>query len=174
MWGKLLQNDGRIFSNYGHFWFTQGGFDWVVKTLSKDVDSRQAYIPMCNASHMFEGNKDVVCTKGIQFRMRHGFLNMHVSMRSSDAIYGLATDLPCFWTLWQMVACQMGVRIGEFIFSADSVHIYEKHYEMAEQMICEGELVHIHPEPPAVTSASDLINQQYMTPFGRWLTEVWL
>lgn len=172
-WKKLIQSNGSILSNYGQYWFGwQNGFQWVVDTLSEDVDSRQAYIPMNSFEHAFKGNLDFVCTKGIKFDIINGLLNIHVSMRSSDAVYGLATDLPCFWVLWEMVSCELNVPRGRFIFSSDSIHIYEKHYEMIGSVLSRGPGDIIPVNKPNVTDASDLINEVYESEFGKWLTEV--
>lgn len=178
MWNKLVQKDGRILSNYGYYWFNKeymnglSGFDWVVNTLRLDPDSRQAYIPMNNFTHAFSGNPDFVCTKGIQFRLLDGKLHCHVAMRSSDAIYGLATDLPCFWALWIMVAIELGVPKGHMVFSADSLHIYAKHYPMVSDILRAGPLDTVFYSIPEMTDAQDLLQQKFESPFGKWLTEV--
>ena len=173
MWEKISQKDGRIFSNYGYYWFgPQNGFQWVVDTLRADPDSRQAYIPMNSKEHAFKGNLDFVCTKGIQFRIINEELWIHVSMRSSDAIYGLGTDLPCFWTLWTMVAVELGMPLGRFIFSSDSVHVYEKHFKMVAKILEDGPFMLREIGYPVLASAQDLITGEFKSRFGRWLTRV--
>jgi thymidylate synthase len=173
-WKKLVQDDGAILSNYGSYWFgPQGGFNWVIECLTNDPHSRQAYIPMNNFHHAFPGNKDFVCTKGIQFRLQGGLLNMHVAMRSSDAIWGLGTDLPCFWHLWAMVAAELNVRMDRFVFSADSVHIYSRHYEMVGNILHhQDRFGNETPNPaPAITDPDDLIQLRFKSEFGKWLME---
>lgn len=177
MWLKIRQDDGRIFSNYGYYWFNKSylngmsGFDWVIHCLKSDRDSRQAYIPMNGAPHAFIGNKDFVCTKGIQFRIINNTLHCHVAMRSSDAIYGLATDLPCFFTLWAMVAVELQIECGDFVFSADSLHVYEQHFDMVHQLLDDGKREYIPVGAPGVESASDLIEGKFESEFGKWLLE---
>lgn len=176
MWEKIQQVDGSILSNYGQYWFGwQDGFQWVVDTLTADPDSRQAYIAMNNHTHAFKGNPDFVCTKGIQFRIKDGHLNMHVDMRSSDAIYGLATDLPCFWFLWKMVGITLGVPFGKFVFSADSLHIYSRHYDMVRDILADGPGALVPISVPAIcdkTDVEDLLSGDFRSDFGKWLTTV--
>ena len=169
MWTKIMQIDSGIFSNYGYYWFgPQNGFQWVFDSPQNDADSRQADIAMNNYLHAFKDNKDFVCTKGIQFRLNGGYLDMHVAMRSSDAIYGLGTDLPCFTMLQNMVACELGVQVGHFIFSSDSIHVYSKHFEMAKRISTEQ----LEPvDMPAITDTEDLITGTFESPFGEWLME---
>lgn len=177
MWEKIQQTDGSIFSNYGYYWFNTdfshglSGFDWVVDTLTKDPDSRQAYLPMNSFVHTFIGNKDVVCSKGPQFRIIDGALSIHVAFRSSDAVYGLGTDLITYWWLWEMVAVQLDIPRGQMVFSADSLHIYEKHWDMVRQVIDEGMSAYTPVEYPPITDAEDLINQNFDSDFGKWLRE---
>lgn len=138
-WGKIVQDDGRIFSNYGYYWYADGGLDWVVSTLRSDPDSRQAYIPMLSRDHLFEGNKDVVCTKGILFRIVDNELVMHVAMRSSDVVWGMGTDLLTFHTLHTQIADVLRVPLGKFIFSSDSIHVYERHFDMVKEIVRNDE-----------------------------------
>lgn len=181
MWKKIAQEDGRIFSNYGHYWFAPilehkiSAFYWILETLDNDPDSRQAIIPMCGREHLFEGNKDVVCTKCIQFRIVEGKLNMHVDMRSSDAVFGVGTDWPCFSMLQEMVALGLDIPIGKFIFSTDSLHIYEKHWNMVIKAMHDGEDAFIPPTIPVMDSVDDLLHGALNhSAYGKWLAQVTL
>jgi len=167
-WEKLIQPDGSILSNYGQYWFPDG-FNWVVSILRSDPDSRQAIIPMLSKDHIFYGNKDVVCTQGIHFLIRDSKLDIVVTMRSSDIVFGLATDLPCFWILARMVANALGIPAGRFIFQATSLHVYERHFKMIEKVLKYPNMYRI--DCPEVDDAYDLINLKYESKFGRWLNE---
>jgi len=166
LWSKLIQEDGSIFSNYGALWFN-GAYDRVLRTLQRDPDSRQAIINMLSDHHMFEGNKDVVCTKNIIFQVRNDLLDVHVCMRSSDVVYGLATDLPCFWYLWNMMAIDLGISMGKFIFSSDSLHMYEKHYNLVKKVVDEPLTIGVNA--PDLTDTADLLSQNFKTDFGKWI-----
>lgn len=172
MWKKLVQEDGSILSNYGQYWWgPQGGYFWVLDTLEKDPDSRQAYIPMNNYRHAFTGNKDFVCTKGIQFRINDDRLDMHVAMRSTDAVFGMGTDLPCFWFLWKMLAMDLETPTGKFVFSSDSVHIYERHFEMAERVVKDNRVWDSTVPVPILNDPEDLYQCRFKSKFGEWLME---
>lgn len=144
MWESVQNADGSFNSNYGQYWFgEQGGFMHVVTELARDKDSRQAVIPMLNASHMGLEVKDKVCTFGVGFRIRDGFLNMSVQMRSSDQIFGLGTDIPTFSFLYRMVhgmlmATYPNLQVGKLTISAMSSHIYERHFEMVKTILEDG------------------------------------
>jgi thymidylate synthase len=168
IWNKIVQDDGRIYSNYGQYWFTYG-IDWVAQTLTDDPNSRQAIIPMLSKEHLFTGNKDVVCSVGPQFRIVDGKLNMHVKFRSSDAIFGLGTDLPTYWWLWEMAAVRLNADKGIFVFSADSLHIYDYHFGMAEQIIFASLKEWVWYPP--ITDVNDLLFGKFESDFGKWLLE---
>lgn len=175
IWNTIKQPDNRIFSNYGHFWFgAQRGFEYVINTLKRDPQSRRAYLPMCSTEHTFLANKDMVCTKGITFRIVNAEVQMHVDMRSSDLFVGASIDWPCFTFLHEMVACTLSRPVGQFIFSADSLHVYDRNWHHVQAIIDDGEKGMYEIDYPEITDPYDLINQDYKTPFGQWLTEVQL
>lgn len=145
IWPDVRQPEGNWFSNYGQYWFgTQQGFYSVVGQLLRDKDSRQAVIPMLSKKHMFIGNVDVVCTYSISFRIRDDKLYMSVNMRSQDAIWGFTNDTFCFSVLHEMVYVYLrdsdyaDLKMGTFTHKVDSMHVYERHFDMLREIIDEG------------------------------------
>lgn len=160
MWKDIQQPDGSFFSNYGQYWFGhQQGVKWVIDELRRDPMSRRAVIPMLNKSHLFKRNKDVVCTESISFRIREGKLNMSVNMRSNDAVWGMTNDVACFSFLHELVAGLIGVPVGRYRHKADSLHIYERHFEMVQRIIDQGEEGHYTIDCPRMDSMD--VNFQY-------------
>ncbi len=146
MWKDLINDDGSIDSNYGQYVFTGGQFDRVVETLRGDLDSRRAVIVILNSDHLVSGSKDIPCTYGVGFRVRDGKLNMTVRMRSNDAIFGLSNDVPFFSFLHEMVLNALqefypGVEYGTYHHSADSMHVYERHFELLGQLVSDHIIV---------------------------------
>jgi thymidylate synthase len=152
MWKKLKQPDGSYYSNYGQYLFEPDSigltqFDYVVNALRRDEHSRRASMVLLKREHLFESNSDVVCTYAINFAIQNGELHMTVMMRSNDVIFGFTNDAFCFWNLfmfvWRMTkAWYPDLEIGEYTHFANSLHLYERHYEMAEQLVEEGEAGH--------------------------------
>ncbi len=140
MWGKLINSDGSINSNYGQYMFGDSfQFDNVVKTLHEDPDSRRASIVILNSAHLLSVTKDVPCTYAINFRIRRGELNMSVRMRSQDAIFGMGNDAPAFSFIHEMVQCALldvypDLRLGRYHHSADSFHVYDRHFSMLDNL----------------------------------------
>jgi thymidylate synthase len=154
LWAKIRQPDGSYFSNYGHYIFAHSGkrglpigkgtqYDFVVRTLSHDKDSRRAAIALLNEGHLFDENPDVVCTYGINFCIEDDTLHMTVMMRSNDVIFGFTNDAFCFWSLMQFVYADLveiypNLRLGTYTHFANSLHVYERHYEMIERIVKRG------------------------------------
>jgi len=73
MWKTLADQDGNICSNYGYYVFhkkipkfnNNTQYEWVIAQLSRNIDSRKAFININQPKHKFEDNKDFPCTLGM-------------------------------------------------------------------------------------------------------------
>jgi thymidylate synthase len=164
-WKKLKQPEGMYYSNYGQYLFSRllseknqkTQFEFVIETLIKDQDSRRAAMVLLQPWHLFHENTDVVCTYAIHFAIYDSELHMTVMMRSNDAIWGLSNDAFCFWNIYQMVYSLLHehyplLRRGQYAHMANSLHIYERHFEMANQMVRENMLGYHPIDVPFVTA----------------------
>lgn len=138
-WTKLADSNGTVNSNYGFLALIEkhGGksqLEWVIDSLKDDSDTRQAVINYNQPRHKYKGNKDFVCTLTQEFRAANAKLDSHTHMRSNDVIFGLTFDLPWFVRLQRMAADAIGLPVGEYSHQASSLHIYERHFEMARQI----------------------------------------
>jgi thymidylate synthase len=148
MWESVQNPDGTFNSNYGQYWFgEQQGFWNVVQELVRDEDSRRAVIPMLSKEHMTPQTVDTVCTLAVGFRIRDGALHMSAYMRSSDQIFGLGTDIPTFAFLYRLVYTALlntyDLRKGDITIVAMSSHIYERHFQMVEDIVQDQSYVEV-------------------------------
>lgn len=163
LWPKIIQPDGTYFSNYGQYIFGERQYDWVVEELTRDRESRRASIVLLKSEHFFKENKDVVCTYGMNFRIRQNRLNMSVSMRSNDAIFGTTNDVFCFSVVYRMVfaALQLSwypeIVPGTYTHKADSLHVYERHWPMLERLVDESMHGYVRIDVPYPNSVHDLM-----------------
>lgn len=143
MWQDLVNADGGINSNYGQYVFgTLNQFDNVIKTLIDDPDSRRASIVILHSEHVVSDTKDVPCTYALNFRIRNGFLNMTVRMRSQDAIWGMGNDAPAFSFIHEMALNSLktqypDLKMGTYYHSSDSFHVYERHFDLLNKIVNE-------------------------------------
>lgn len=151
MWQHISDDGSSANSAYGarifsrHKYQTAGSepalfADWnqwkyVKDELSKDPDSRRAVIHIRMPQDSLLASKDVPCTLTLQFLIRDGALHQVVSMRSSDIILGIAYDIPAFTMMQEYLANELNVECGSYTHVSNSLHIYEKHFEMCENII---------------------------------------
>lgn len=164
MWKKLVAEDGGYHSNYGQYLFKEktpdglSQIDWVVRELAADPGSRRAVCVLLKPEHLYEKNVDVVCTYSIAFRIRGSELQMTVHMRSNDLIYGTTNDVFCFSCIHELVYSMLsvvhpGLRLGDYVHRVDSLHVYERHFDMLEQLATNGMSEYVHVEIPRIEPA---------------------
>ena len=138
-WTKLSDTNGTINSNYGYLAFKskysgKSQYEWCINSIKKDIYTRQALINYNQPKHKYENNKDFVCTIAQQFIVRNGKLDSNVFMRSNDIIFGLTYDMPWFCLLQKRMARELRLPIGSYKHFATSMHAYEKHFNIIEEM----------------------------------------
>jgi thymidylate synthase len=143
---KNITNPGtnEINSNYGSLVLNEQ-LEWVIESLIKDKNSRQAIAFFNRPQFQFEGNKDFVCTMYANFFIRNNKLHMKIQMRSNDIFYGLTFDAPFFSFLHQTVYHAVWkervlngnddiLELGTYYHCADNIHFYERHFELANKI----------------------------------------
>jgi len=146
-WNQIANDDRTVNSAYGNLIFNEvceGGltqWQWAYNSLIHDKDTRQAILLFNKPNYQYYGNKDFICTLNGVFNIRDNKLNFTVQMRSNDAILGTATDFS-FFCLLQMQMLKLlkmdkypELELGSFTHIANSYHVYERHFELIEEMI---------------------------------------
>lgn len=160
LWKKMVKEDGTINSNYGRYIFGEmNQFHNVANILFADKDSRKASIVILTSTHLKSGDYDTPCTYSINFRIRENKLNMTVRMRSQDAIFGMASDVPCFSFIHEMMYFTLKesypkLEYGMYYHSADSFHVYERHFKMLDEIVNGSEYTEI--ECPKIKDADEV------------------
>lgn len=128
---------------------TNGQYDIIIERLKNDPDSRQAVVTIWNPQYDLQHSKrDYPCTILHQFRIRDNKLNMSVYMRSNDVWLGAAYDFFQFTRVQIAMAWVLGIAPGTYAHHVGSLHIYEQHYDAAEELKYNNELL---PEIPYFT-----------------------
>lgn len=142
-----IAKDGKAHSNYGNMVFHQkldnysgNQFNWAVESLIKDKHSRQALINFNQPWHKIEGVADFPCAIAVQYFIRDDYLIAITHMRSNDLIYGFCNDFPFFSFLQQLLYIRLlkeypTLCLGSNIHIANSLHVYEKHYDMMSKIL---------------------------------------
>jgi thymidylate synthase len=172
MWKALKDKNNHVNSAYGYLIFNERNehgltqYDWVISSLIKDKDSRQAIMHFNKPYHQYFGNPDQVCTLVALFHIRDNKLNMTLNMRSNDVILGFMTDFTFFNILHQQVYLHVKeyypeLRMGSYTHTSHSMHLYERHYKKVEEMLKYDFIPTSTPE----------LNTPIITERGKYLTK---
>jgi thymidylate synthase len=138
-------------------------FEAIISTLANDKDSRRASAVILNRKHLLSPEtKDYPCTYALNFRIRNNELKMSVHMRSQDAIFGMGNDAPAFSLVQELVFVTLrdlaypDLKMGQYHHTADSFHVYERHFEMLQQINNQDPYTHI--ELPRIRDGREAIH----------------
>ena len=138
-------------------------WEYIIEELTRDPDSRRAVMHLRVPDDSVDAKLDVPCTLALQFFIRDGKLHQVANMRSSDVIFGIAYDIPAFTLFQELLANELGVEVGTYTHTSNSLHIYEKHFDMAETILQSSNVSksqfklwkHNGPMPPIRCESSD-------------------
>ncbi len=159
-WQKFAAKDQTIRGScYGRRIFypdASGNSRWekLIDLLEHDPSSRRGVIDLCDSHVLSPDELDVSCTSTLQMLAREGRLHLIVQMRSNDVVWGLPYDIFLFTMLQEMLALRLGLGLGVYIHSVGSLHLYEKHFKLAENVLSDPPPNTI--EMPKMTSISSL------------------
>lgn len=105
---------------------------YVIDLLREDPLTRRAVIAIYDPETDSAPGKDIPCNNWLHFTSRLGKLDLHVTIRSNDLIWGWSGINAFEWSaLQEIVASILGVEMGSLHFSITSLHIYERHFKKA-------------------------------------------
>ena len=110
---------------------------YVVNTLCKDPDSRQAVLSIWRENP--RSSADIPCTLSMQFFLREGTLYCNTNMRSNDIWLGTPYDSFNFSAISFYIACRLReknvkCKLGRLAINAGSRHLYKSNYEAAYKL----------------------------------------
>ncbi len=130
---KFTESSGRFHGSYGERVGNQ--VQACIRKLKADPNTRQAIIQLWDwMRDNNPGKKDYPCTVALQLELVDDRLCMNVVMRSNDAWLGLPYDLFQFTQLQMTVARALAVPCGTYRHTTFSLHLYEQHWTLAEEL----------------------------------------
>jgi thymidylate synthase len=121
----------------------------MIDLLRGDPDTRRAIISFQDSTDTPLHAKDVACATSMQFLIRDKALHTVVNMRSNDCVWGLPYDLFVFSMFQELMATTLDLGLGQYHHAASSLHIYERHYELAGR-VAEAPEQSSEPMPPMI------------------------
>lgn len=136
IWNEWADADGELGPVYGvqwRSWPTPSGqhIDQIsnaVELLRTDPDSRRNIVSAWNVSEL--SNMALPpCHLLFQFYVADGKLSCQLYQRSADMFLGVPFNIASYSLLTHMVAQQVGLEVGEFVWTGGDCHIYDNHVE---------------------------------------------
>lgn len=141
IWDLFLEEDGSLPTAYGYRWrqhFKTDQLGKAIELLKKDPSSRHAVVITWDPSDDGFGGtpkKNVPCPYTFTLNIIGKRLHLHNIVRSNDMILGFPFDVFGFAMLQSIIAQELGVKVGVYTHSISNAHIYDNHYEAANEIL---------------------------------------
>ena len=141
IWDLFTNPGDTVTVAYGYRWRKHFGRDQLgqlVQHLTEQPSSRHGVIVTWDpASDGLGGvaKKNVPCPYTFTVNIIGGRLHMHNIVRSNDMILGFPADVSGFALLQMILAQKLGVEPGVYTHSISNAHIYDNHYEGAQELL---------------------------------------
>lgn len=142
IWDEWADENGELGPVYGVQWRSwptpYGGridqISQVIDTLRRDPDSRRMLVSAWNVAEIPEMAL-APCHVMFQFYVADGKLSCQLYQRSSDMFLGVPFNIASYALLTLMVADQVGLEPGEFVWTSGDTHIYDNHVEQVTEQL---------------------------------------
>lgn len=145
IWDEWAGKDGELGPVYGHQWRqwhdrdNSEGIDQikrVIESIKDDPHSRRHIVSAWNVAdirHMALAP----CHMLFQFYVSADGkrLSCRVDQRSADMFLGVPFNLASYALLTHMVAAQTGLDVGDLVWQAGDVHVYENHVDQVTEQL---------------------------------------
>ncbi|MBO9049523.1 thymidylate synthase [Curtobacterium flaccumfaciens] len=135
-----FSDDGRTWrAGYGPRLRNWHGIDQVARVvaiLNGEPSSRRAVMSLFDPAEDYQLSRDVPCTNWLSLSIRGGVLDMAVTVRSNDLIWGFSGINTIEWSmLHEMTAAWTGTKVGSVTYFIESLHVYNRHIARTERML---------------------------------------
>ncbi|MBO0594209.1 thymidylate synthase [Nesterenkonia sp. E16_7] len=142
IWNEWAGEDGELGPIYGvqwRSWPTPDGqhidqIEQLISSLKTNPDSRRHVVSAWNPAQIDQMALPP-CHIMFQFYVAEGRLSCQLYQRSADMFLGVPFNIASYALLTRMVAQQVGLTPGEFIWTGGDCHIYDNHVEQVQQQL---------------------------------------
>lgn len=136
---RYAEQDGHMHGAYGFRWRSFFGMDQLeecVNRLRANPGDRQAVITMWDPTVDLEvsSKRDRPCNTQIYLRVRDGELDLTVTCRSNDIVWGAyGANAVHFSFLQEYLAAAIGVEVGTMYQLSNNWHVYQDVWEQKRE-----------------------------------------
>ena len=142
IWDEWADEDGDLGPVYGVQWRSwptpDGGtidqLAQVLDGLRRDPDSRRHIVSAWNVADI-PSMALAPCHAFFQFYVADGRLSCQLYQRSADLFLGVPFNIASYALLTHMVAQQVGLEVGDFVWTGGDCHIYDNHVEQVTEQL---------------------------------------
>lgn len=130
----------------------------VVEQIKNNPDSRRLIVSAWNVGQI----PDMAlppCHLLFQFYVANGRLSCQLYQRSADFFLGVPFNIASYALLTHMVAQQVGLEVGDFVWTGGDVHLYSNHIEQANLQLSRD--VFTLPQLKISNQVGSLLDYQY-------------
>ncbi|MFJ7215007.1 thymidylate synthase [Amycolatopsis sp. NPDC098790] len=158
IWDEWAAPDGDLGPVYGVQWRSwptpDGGhvdqIAEVLRTLRENPDSRRIIVSAWNVGEIPQMALPP-CHAFFQFYVADGELSCQLYQRSADLFLGVPFNIASYALLTHMIAAQVGLRVGDFVWTGGDCHIYDNHEEQVRKQLARD----ARPFPTLSLKAAD-------------------
>ncbi|WP_020665139.1 thymidylate synthase [Amycolatopsis benzoatilytica] len=142
IWDEWASPEGDLGPVYGVQWRSwptpDGGhidqISEVLRTLRENPDSRRIIVSAWNVAEIPRMALPP-CHAFFQFYVADGELSCQLYQRSADLFLGVPFNIASYALLTHMIADQVGLRVGDFVWTGGDCHIYDNHVEQVRKQL---------------------------------------
>jgi thymidylate synthase len=168
IWDEWADETGDLGPVYGvqwRSWPTPDGqhidqIEQVLTTLRTNPDSRRMIVSAWNVAEL-DKMALAPCHAMFQFYVADGRLSCQLYQRSADLFLGVPFNIASYALLTHMVAQQVGLEVGDFIWTGGDCHIYDNHVEQVTEQLSREVLAFPQIKIDAAQSLYDYEFEQF-------------
>lgn len=142
IWNEWADEDGELGPVYGVQWRSWPAADGrhidqierVLGQLREDPTSRRIIVSAWNVGEL-EKMALMPCHAFFQFYVADGKLSCQLYQRSADMFLGVPFNIASYSLLTHMMAQQVGLEVGDFVWTGGDCHIYLNHLDQVREQL---------------------------------------
>ena len=142
IWDEWADTDGDLGPVYGvqwRSWPTRDGgtidqIAEVIEAIKTNPDSRRLIVSAWNVADI-PNMALAPCHLLFQFYVADGKLSCQLYQRSADLFLGVPFNIASYALLTHMIAAQVGLGVGDFIWTGGDCHIYDNHVDQVTEQL---------------------------------------
>ena len=142
IWDEWADDEGELGPVYGVQWRSwptpSGGhidqISALLETLRSDPYSRRLIVSAWNVADI-PAMALPPCHTLFQFHVADGRLSCQLYQRSADLFLGVPFNIASYALLTHLVAQQVGLEVGDFVWTGGDCHIYDNHLDQVREQL---------------------------------------